>query len=79
MLALRSRAISIPRAHSSSRLLIAARMRYYSVVNAPRPGKTKVWDSVDAAVKDVKSGDIILSGGAFFRGVHTRRSSSIAT
>ena len=28
------------------------------------PSKKKVWDSVDEAVKDVKSGDIILSGGA---------------
>ena len=77
MLALRSRAISIPRAHTSNRLAVAARMRFYSVVvDAPR--KTKVWDSVDEAVKDVKSGDIILSGGAFSRGVRTRRSSSIA-
>ena len=64
MLALRSRAICIPRAHSSSRLAVAARMRYYSVVvDAARPKKTKVWDSVDEAVKDVKTGDMILSGG----------------
>ncbi|TFK91242.1 3-oxoacid CoA-transferase [Polyporus arcularius HHB13444] len=27
------------------------------------PSKTKVWDSVDEAIKDVKSGDIVLSGG----------------
>ncbi|EIN07522.1 3-oxoacid CoA-transferase [Punctularia strigosozonata HHB-11173 SS5] len=27
------------------------------------PHKKKVWDSVDEAIKDVKSGDIILSGG----------------
>ena len=39
-------------------------MRYYSVVvDAARPKKTKVWDSVDEAVKDVKTGDMILSGG----------------
>ena len=62
MLALRARAIAIPRAHSSSRIAIATRLRYYSVArDAPR--KTKVWDSVDEAVKDVKTGDIILSGG----------------
>lgn len=43
---------------------MAARMRYYSVVvDAARPKKTKVWDSVDEAVKDVKTGDMILSGG----------------
>ncbi|RDX56560.1 3-oxoacid CoA-transferase [Polyporus arcularius HHB13444] len=64
MLALRARALAIPRSHSSSRIVLAARIRYYSVVaNAPRPRKTKVWDSVDEAVKDVKSGDTILSGG----------------
>ena len=41
-------------------------MRAYSVAaNAPVPKKRKVWDSVDEAIKDVKSGDILLSGGAF--------------
>ena len=65
MLALRPRAIAIPRARTSSRIVLAARLRYYSVVaNAPIPNKTKVWSSADEAVKDVKSGDIILSGGA---------------
>lgn len=65
MLALRARALAIPRSRSSSRIVLAARIRYYSVVvDAPRPGKTKVWDSVDEAVKDVKAGDIILSGGS---------------
>jgi hypothetical protein len=34
------------------------------VTNAPVPNKRKVWDSADEAVKDVKSGDIVLSGGA---------------
>ncbi|KAI0831508.1 3-oxoacid CoA-transferase [Trametes gibbosa] len=64
MLALRPRALAIPRARTSSRISIAARFRYYSVVaNAPIPKKTKVWDSVDEAIKDVKSGDTILSGG----------------
>ena len=28
------------------------------------PSKKKVWDSVDEAILDVKSGDIVLSGGA---------------
>ncbi|KAI0709458.1 3-oxoacid CoA-transferase [Earliella scabrosa] len=64
MLALRARTLAIPRARTSSRIVLAARIRYYSVVvDAPRPRKTKVWDSVDEAIKDVKSGDIILSGG----------------
>ncbi|PCH38156.1 succinyl-CoA:3-ketoacid-coenzyme A transferase [Wolfiporia cocos MD-104 SS10] len=43
---------------------ISARVRFYSVVtDVPKPKKTKVWDSVDEAVKDVKSGDIVLCGG----------------
>lgn len=28
------------------------------------PSKKKVWDSIDEAIKDVKSGDVVLSGGA---------------
>lgn len=32
--------------------------------NAPIPRKTKVWDSAEEAVKDIKDGDVILSGGA---------------
>ncbi|KAI0797618.1 3-oxoacid CoA-transferase [Abortiporus biennis] len=39
--------------------------RFYSVVAdaSAIPKKTKVWSSADEAVKDVKSGDTILSGG----------------
>ncbi|KAI0093582.1 3-oxoacid CoA-transferase [Irpex rosettiformis] len=33
------------------------------VVPAPIPRKTKVWDSVDEAVADIKDGSVILSGG----------------
>lgn len=29
----------------------------------PVPNKTKVWASADEAVRDVKSGDVLLSGG----------------
>jgi hypothetical protein len=29
------------------------------------PKKRKVWDSVDEAVKDVKTGDIVLAGGSW--------------
>ena len=35
------------------------------VVDAPIPKKSKVWDSVDEAVADIKDGSVILSGGAF--------------
>lgn len=47
-----------------ARLSLALRLstvRCYSA--SPVPRKTKVWDSVDEAVKDVKSGDILLCGG----------------
>lgn len=38
--------------------------RYLNVAaGAPVPRKRKVWDSVDEAVRDVKSGDTLLSGG----------------
>lgn len=55
-------------ARSSARPAVLRRhpysVRWLAVVaNAPAPAKTKVWDSVDEAVKDVKSGDILLSGG----------------
>ncbi|KAI0748320.1 3-oxoacid CoA-transferase [Daedaleopsis nitida] len=38
---------------------------YYSTIVAEEavPRKKKVWDSVDEAIQDVKSGDIVLSGG----------------
>lgn len=50
-------------------ILIAARVRFYSVVqDAPIPKKTKVWSSVEEAVKDVKSGDIVLCGGSSITG-----------
>lgn len=46
-------------------IIITARVRFYSVVqDAPIPRKTKVWSSVEEAVKDVKSGDTVLCGGS---------------
>ena len=51
-----------PRATWSSRTL-----RCFSVAaETPVPRKRKVWDSVDEAIKDVKSGDTLLSGGSFY-------------
>jgi len=32
---------------------------------APVPRKRKIWESVDEAIKDVKSGDTLLSGGSW--------------
>ncbi|KZT11308.1 3-oxoacid CoA-transferase [Laetiporus sulphureus 93-53] len=34
-----------------------------AAVELPVSNKTKVWDSVDEAINDVKSGDVLLSGG----------------
>ncbi|TFY83242.1 hypothetical protein EWM64_g772 [Hericium alpestre] len=40
------------------------RVRYYGTpADLPVPKTKKVWDSVDEAVKDVKTGDVLLSGG----------------
>lgn len=40
------------------------RVRFYSVAADDLvPKKTKVWDDIDEALKDVKSGDTVLSGG----------------
>ncbi len=64
MLALRAAARRSP---SSFRTTNGARLiaiRWLAVVaDAPIPKKTKVWDNIDEAVKDVKSGDVLLSGG----------------
>jgi hypothetical protein len=39
---------------------------YTDLVDAPVL-KNKVWDSVDSAVGEVKSGDVLLSGGTVCR------------
>ena len=39
---------------------------YATVTKTPVPQNKKVWSSVDEAVRDVKSGDIILSGGVLY-------------
>ena len=39
--------------------------RYYSAGVEAVPNKRKIWDSVDEAVKEVKSGDTVLVGGAY--------------
>lgn len=69
MLAIRARAVPASAPRLRQRLPTPAavhRVRYYAVVaSAATPQKSKVWDSVDEAIKDVKSGDILLSGGEF--------------
>ncbi|KAJ7739680.1 hypothetical protein DFH07DRAFT_965663 [Mycena maculata] len=44
------------------RLAFIPSVRKYSMPAEP-PKKSKVWESVDEAVKDVKSGDVLLCGG----------------
>ena len=66
MLALKARAAPAIAPHLRHRLPVATvhRVRFYAVVSsAATPTKSKVWDSVEDAIKDVKSGDILLSGG----------------
>ncbi|KZO97890.1 3-oxoacid CoA-transferase [Calocera viscosa TUFC12733] len=49
---------------ASRRLVVAPCIRRYSTpVDIAAPKASKVWDSVDEAIKDVKSGQTLLSGG----------------
>ncbi|KAI0082786.1 3-oxoacid CoA-transferase [Panus rudis PR-1116 ss-1] len=62
------RVLAVGATHASSTSTVLskphAQVRCYSTpVDIPVPSKTKVWDSVDEAIKDVKSGDTLLSGG----------------
>ncbi|GBE82066.1 3-oxoacid CoA-transferase [Sparassis crispa] len=43
--------------------ILVQRIRFYSIPADLVPKKTKVWDNIDEALADVKSGDIVLSGG----------------
>ena len=54
-------ALMLPRVGLRPRLH-GLRARSYSVV-VSSSRRQKVWDSVDEAVKDVKSGDVLLTGG----------------
>ncbi|KAG1774773.1 3-oxoacid CoA-transferase [Suillus placidus] len=52
------------------RATVFLRARWYSTpTELPLPNKSKVWKSVDEAVKDVKSGDVLLCGGFGLAGV----------
>jgi hypothetical protein len=57
----------LPRANSRASLPIIHFVRAYTVPADPLVPKKKVWDSVDSAVEVVKSGDVLLSGGAVCR------------
>ncbi|KAH7927092.1 3-oxoacid CoA-transferase [Leucogyrophana mollusca] len=43
--------------------------QYSTPTDLPVPNKKKVWESADEAVKDVKSGDVLLCGGFGLAGV----------
>ena len=58
------RAPCLPRAPYGARLRLHGVRHYGIVTDIPiSSGKTKVWKDIDSAVGDVKSGDILLSGG----------------
>lgn len=50
---------------------LVASVRFLSVpTSIPVPDKTKVYSSADEAVKDIKSGSVVLSGGRFLLTIH---------
>lgn len=64
-----SRATLVP-APFKSRAAIFLRARWSSThTEVPLQNKSKVWESPDEAVKDVKSGDVLLCGGFGLAGV----------
>jgi hypothetical protein len=62
-----NRTSSLPSISALRTAVAASRgVRAYTVVaDAAVPKKKKVWESADEAVADIKSGSMILSGGAF--------------
>ena len=58
-----------PRPNSRASFLVIHFVRNYSVPAGHQVPNKKVWDSVDAAVGAVKSGDVLLSGGMPLRPV----------
>ncbi|KAK7033643.1 hypothetical protein VNI00_012643 [Paramarasmius palmivorus] len=62
--------VSVTTRRTTLRVASVARYRYYSTpTDLPVPNKSKVWDSVDEAVKDVKSGNTVLVGGFGLSGI----------
>ncbi|ESK90298.1 coenzyme a [Moniliophthora roreri MCA 2997] len=62
--------VSVTARRTTLRVAAVARYRQYSTpTNIPVPNKTKVWDSVDEAVKDVQSGNTVLVGGFGLSGI----------
>lgn len=57
------------RSHTARLQRSAAPTQWYVrcivTTHAPVPKKRKVWESAEEAVKDVKSGDVVLSGGVW--------------
>ena len=53
--------LALPSARS-----VPAKQRHYSIpADTLIPKKSKVWNSADEAIKDVKSGSVLFCGGKF--------------
>jgi hypothetical protein len=48
------------------RLTVSVTRKYSAVLPSEPPKKSKVWDSVDEAVGDINSGDVLLCGGVWY-------------
>jgi len=57
----RTRLAPVPFVRISARVTVIRKLS--ALVDLPVPNKRKVWESADEAVKDVKSGDVLLCGG----------------
>lgn len=55
----------LPAYLQSTSPLKSTRRSYAVVQGASVPSSRKVWDSVEEAIQDVKSGDVLLSGGTY--------------
>ncbi|KAF4619444.1 hypothetical protein D9613_005354 [Agrocybe pediades] len=59
-----------PGAHLISITAFRGSARFFGTpVDIPVPNKSKVWDSADEAVKDIKSGSVLLCGGFGLAGI----------
>lgn len=63
-----ARARPLASRHTASKIRVLAIVRAYSIP-AEVPKKSKVWESAEEAVKDVKSGQTLMVGGFGLAGV----------
>ncbi|KAJ3728678.1 hypothetical protein C8R42DRAFT_693834 [Lentinula raphanica] len=60
--------VRLARFNAAFRITSVSRVRFISLVGTP-PRTSKVWESADEAVKDVKSGDVLLCAGFGLAGI----------